>query len=349
RLDILEQLLHQGVIMVGELLQHRESRLFLTTLVVAFERDHFGCGMLAIDEGALEREIDKALDQVAAPDWDLAEHQRDARCRLQRRKRLANTLLGLVDLVEEKKPGNVEILELAHDQLQLRQLALVGFADDDGGIDRGQRRAHVVDEFDRTGTIDEGIAFAHEGGGDGGEPDAHLVGARLGAHIASRGAGLHCALLRDRSRARQDRFKQRCFSALEWSHQRDAPGTAGTSDVLSHSPSPHLEHGPSRAFSGEVESHDRRQKILQFELERRPFASPYPTWQKALLRVGRDIVSVSLRFGKANAALLTEDRAAAKATTQLSDRLLSNRNARHRRCGTGRMGLPENARSASAL
>jgi hypothetical protein len=40
-------------------------------------------------------------------------------------------------------------------------------------------------------------------------------------------------------------------------------------------------------------------------LERRPFALPYPTWQKALLRVGKHIVSVSSQFGKANAARLT--------------------------------------------
>jgi hypothetical protein len=37
-----------------------------------------------------------------------------------------------------------------------------------------------------------------------------------------------------------------------------------------------LEHGPSKAFSGEVVISGRRQKMPQFKLERSPSAEPFP-------------------------------------------------------------------------
>ena len=142
--------------------------------------------------------------------------------------------LGLVDLVEEQEARNIEVFELAQDQLQLRHLLLVGLAHHHRGIDRRQRRAHVVDEFDRAGTIDEGVAVAHEIGGGDRELDAHLVMARLLGGIADAGAGIHRALALDRAGAREDRFEQRGLAALERAHQRDAPGTRGSRAVLCH-------------------------------------------------------------------------------------------------------------------
>ena len=186
RLDVLQQLLHQRVVVIGELFQHREARFLLAVEIAAFQRHDFGRLVFAIDEGALQREIDETFDQVAVPDRDLPQHQRHARGRLQGRQRLADALVGAVDLVQKQKTGNAQILQLAQDDLQLRQLLLVRLADHDRGIDRGQRGAHVMRELDRAGTIDKGVTVAHEGGGGGGEPDAHLVVARLGAGIADR-------------------------------------------------------------------------------------------------------------------------------------------------------------------
>ena len=167
RLDVFEQLLHQRVVVIGELFQHREAGFLLAVEIAAFQRHDFGRLVLAIDEGAFQREIDEALDQLAVPDRNLPQHQRHARGRLQGRQRLADALVGAVDLVEKQKARNAEILELAQDDLQLRQLLLVRLADHDRGIDRRQRGAHVVRELDRAGTIDKGVAVAHEGGGGG--------------------------------------------------------------------------------------------------------------------------------------------------------------------------------------
>ena len=162
--------------------------------------------MFAIDEGALQREIDKAFDQFAVPDRNLPQHQRHARCRLQGRERLADALVGAIDLVQEQKAGNSEVLELAQNDLQLRQLLLVGFADHDCGVDRGKRGAHVMRELDRTGTIDKGVTVAHEIGGGGGEAGAHLVVARLGAGIADGSSGIDAAGVTNGARPRQYGF-----------------------------------------------------------------------------------------------------------------------------------------------
>ena len=167
RLDVFEQLLHQRVVMVGELLQHREARFLLAVEIAAFQLHDFGRLVLAIDEGALQREIDETFDQFAVPDRNLPQHQRHARRRLQGRQRFADALVGAIDLVQKQKARNAQILELAQDDLQLRQLLLVRLADHDRGIDRGKRGAHVVRELDRAGTIDKGVAVAHETGGGG--------------------------------------------------------------------------------------------------------------------------------------------------------------------------------------
>jgi hypothetical protein len=68
--------------------------------------------------------------------------------------------------------------------------------------------------------------------------------AGFSAGVADGSSGIDAAGTGNRARARQYRFKKGGFTALEWAHQRDAPWTAGTSDVLSHSPPPHLELGP---------------------------------------------------------------------------------------------------------
>ena len=83
RLDILEQLLHQRVVVVGQRLQHGEARFLLAAGVLAGEVDHFGRGVFLVDKGTLEREVDEAGDDLVLPDRNLAQQQRRARRRLQ--------------------------------------------------------------------------------------------------------------------------------------------------------------------------------------------------------------------------------------------------------------------------
>ena len=193
RRNVLKQLLEQPIVVIGELFQHGEPSFLLAIEIARFEIDHFRGHVLAIDECALQREIDEAGDQIALPDRYLPQHQRRARRRLQDCERFANTLVGLVDLVQEKKARNPEIFQFAHDDLQLRQLALVSFADDHSGIDRRQCRAHIVREFDGAGTIDKGVAVTHEGGCRRSHADAHAMAARLRRRISDGVACFDCA------------------------------------------------------------------------------------------------------------------------------------------------------------
>ena len=82
-LDVLEQLLHQAVVVVGERLQHGEAGLGLARPVLVVHVDDLARRMLAVDEGALEREVDEAGDDAGLPDRDVAQHQRHAARRLQ--------------------------------------------------------------------------------------------------------------------------------------------------------------------------------------------------------------------------------------------------------------------------
>src|SRR5438477_6970993 len=136
RRNVLEQLLHQDVVVIGELFQHREARSLLAVEIAGFQRHYFGGLVLAVNEGAFQRQIDEARDQIAVPDRNLAQHQRSPGRWLQGPERLANSLVGAIDLVEKQNARNAEVFEFAQDDLELRQLALIGFADDYGGIYR---------------------------------------------------------------------------------------------------------------------------------------------------------------------------------------------------------------------
>jgi hypothetical protein len=71
RLDVLEQLLHQLVVVVGQRLQHGEARGLLAIERVAFQRHDLRRRMLLVDVGALEGEIDEAGDEVAGKGREL--------------------------------------------------------------------------------------------------------------------------------------------------------------------------------------------------------------------------------------------------------------------------------------
>ena len=267
RRNVLEQLLHQLVVVVGERLQHGEARFLLAVEILALERNDLGRRLFAVDIGALEREVDVTGDDLVLPDRDLAQQQRHARGRLQQLDGIANALVGLVDLVEKQKAGNLQLFELAQDQLQLRHLALVGLAHDHRRVDRRQGGAHVVDEFDRTRTIDEGVVVAHEGRGGDRKLDAHLVVARFLAGVADRRARIRRALALDRAGAGEYGFEQRCLAALERTHKCNAPWAPWSAAVVSHECLPRNSRsglsGPSGlSFQGRM----RMASVLEFRL-----------------------------------------------------------------------------------
>ena len=152
RIDVADQLLHQRVVVVGELLKHEIARLLFLRDDARRHLDDARRRGLAVDEGALEREVDESGGDAVLPDRNLTQQQRGAGGRLEHLQRLAQAPAGLVDLVEKQDARQAELFELAKDDLQRRDLSRIGLANDDGGVADRQGVAHVVDEFDRAGS-----------------------------------------------------------------------------------------------------------------------------------------------------------------------------------------------------
>ena len=225
RLDVLEQLLHQLVVVIGQRFQHGKSRRLFQIGGVAFERHHLRGSVFLVNKCTLQRQIDEPTDDLAGERRDLPQNELGARGRLQQIEHIADAGMGFVDLVDEQNAGNFPVFQFAQDQLQLRDFFLVHFADHHGGVDRRQYRAHVLNEFHRTGTVKEGVIVAHEVGGGDRQLDAHPMMARLFARVADGVAGLDGALARNRAGACEYRFEQGRLAALERTDQRDAART----------------------------------------------------------------------------------------------------------------------------
>ena len=227
RRHVLQQLLHQRVVIVGELLQHREARFLLQRRERVGDGHHLARRVLAIDVSALEREIDEAGDDVVLPDRQLAQHERLAARRLKHRHDVAHARLGLVDLVDEQKMRDAAILELLEDQLECRHLLLVGLAYHDRRVAGGERVGRVGLEFDRARAIEEGETVAQEIDGRRVEFDTHAVMARFVRRIPDSIGASHRALAGDGAGAREDGFEKRRLAAEIGANQCDAAGAAG--------------------------------------------------------------------------------------------------------------------------
>src|SRR6185437_8278889 len=118
-----------------------------------------------------------------------------------------------------------EVFEFAKDDLERRDLARVGLADDHRGVADGQGVAHVVDEFDRARGIEESEPVAEiVDAGDIGL-DAHRMAARLRTRIADGRAFAHRPLPRDAPAARQYPLEKAGFAALKRPDDGDETGT----------------------------------------------------------------------------------------------------------------------------
>ena len=150
--------------------------------------------MLAVDIGALERQIDETDGDAVLPDRHLPRQQRRARRRLQHRERFAHAEARRVDLVHEQEMRDAQLLELAQRELQREDLARIGLAHDDRRVDERQHVARFMGEFHRSRKIDEGVLVAEIVGVADVGLDAHLMRARLRAGVAdaralARGSG----------------------------------------------------------------------------------------------------------------------------------------------------------------
>ena len=215
RINILQQLFHQRVVMVRQSFQHGVARLNLARLVGVRNGNHFALGMLAENIGALRRKVDCANRDSVFPDRNLPQQQRGFGGWLKQRQQIAHRTGCLVNLVQKQHMRQADILKAAQHKLERRDLFLVRLSHHDCHVGGGEHRLSLVGELDGTGAVNEGQALAHVGGGGDGGFDAHLVRFGLRGIVADRGAGAGLGGFCNRFGAFQQRLEQRGFARCE--------------------------------------------------------------------------------------------------------------------------------------
>ena len=151
RIDVGEQLLHQGVVEVGQLFEHMEPGVGLDLGQFRGQLDHFGRLSSAPHVGALERQIDEAGDVLALDDRQLARHQGRRTHRRQGGQQGVDRSAGLVHAVHEQGPGHAKRLELTDHRLDERRLGRIRIGDHDGQVHRRQSRIALGGQFQGAG------------------------------------------------------------------------------------------------------------------------------------------------------------------------------------------------------
>jgi hypothetical protein len=194
-----QQLLEQGIVMVGELLQH--VRALQRLAVGQVGRDVLLLGGLAgpIIISSLQGDIDEARDLFSIADRDPAGDQGRFAHRLQRLEQGLDRAARLIDLVDEDHVRKAERLEPPQRRLCEEGAGGIGIDDDQSEVCRGDAECAVGGEADGARHVDQGVAVAHIVVMDEVELGGAAAGARLRARIADAGAVRHRALPPDRA------------------------------------------------------------------------------------------------------------------------------------------------------
>ena len=146
-IDVLEQLFHQHIVVIGDLLEHFETGLDLARLLLVRDFDNFAGGMFLIDVRAFECQVDKTGRNAVFPNRYLPDDQRHRRCRLQRLQQAPDAAAELVDLVDEQKMRNAAFFKGSQNCLQCGKFLVVGLCHDDGDINDCERSVGLALEF----------------------------------------------------------------------------------------------------------------------------------------------------------------------------------------------------------
>ena len=120
------------------------------------DADQFRRLALAVTVGPLAHEIDIAGDMAALEDWHLPRHQRRGGIFLQGRDDRAGRAIERIDFIDQNEMRHAFILEHPQQGRDGARAGRIGFADDDGDIDRHDGRMYFMRELDRARTIEDG-------------------------------------------------------------------------------------------------------------------------------------------------------------------------------------------------
>ena len=231
RLPVLDQLLEQVVVELGEVLEQRAARLVLAVEVAGGDLDELRGLALAVGPGALGDEIDGAGDLAAVADRDLAEDDGVDGVVLQRGDDVADAGGGLVDAVDEDdrgRPGGFGGVQVGGGE---QRRGRVGADADHRGVGGEERVGGDVQELDGAGGVDRLPGLAEMG--EARDPELARGGRRVRlalerAHpVDQRGlAGVGSAENRDSARHVSPPW---CFSFSISDHRADGPRISSAS------------------------------------------------------------------------------------------------------------------------
>ena len=208
---VLQHLLQQRVVVVGQHLQQRAARLGLPLPRLLGRGDALGGRAAAVAVGAPAHHVDIAGDPLAVADRHLAQHELAPGLALQRVEGVAHRPGQRVELVDEDDRRRARFLQLAEERAEVGGALGRGFAHHHGQIGDGQRAIRVVREFDGAGAVEDRPGIAEQVAV--GEPQLRSRAAR-GARAAGRG---------DAGR-RQQRLEQGGLAASLRAYQREGAG-----------------------------------------------------------------------------------------------------------------------------
>jgi len=225
-IDLLQQLLEQGVVEIRQGLQQLVAGLRLAIGDGARQLDECRRFALAVLVGALAHQIDIAGDLLAVADRHLPQGQRPGREALQGAQDLAHALAGLIHLVDQDDMRDVVIVEELEDRTGGGGLAGLGLDDDDGDVGDHAGVAGVEGELDAAGGVDEGPAVAEVAAVTDGQLGAGATVAGFGGGVTDGIAVLDGTLALNRAGGVQQCFEQAGLAGLVGAEDRGAAGRA---------------------------------------------------------------------------------------------------------------------------
>ncbi len=177
---ILQELFHQGVVEIGQGLEHETACLVLSFAHAVWHLDHVGRCARFVFIGLLGDEIDITHDVFAVADGNLGDQKRGFGHILHGGKQITHQRGRAVHLVDEDHGRNAVLFKELEDRPQGGGPFNDGFVNDDGGVDSHQGVACFGEKLDGAGTIDDVERYAFERGVGSADLGRHLALACLG-------------------------------------------------------------------------------------------------------------------------------------------------------------------------
>ncbi len=237
RLGVLEQLLEQRVVEIGELLDQFGAGLRLVVPETVGQRDQVGSLTRLVAVGALADQIDIAGNlALAAAQRHLAQHQGPLGVGLQRRQDIAHPPgAGGVELVDKDHVRDVVAVEEAQQRANRDGAIDLGLADDDHDIGGKHRLLRLVDQLDIAGAVEDRPGIVEEFGVGDVEFGRHLPRPRLGDMVADRAAVAYAATAGNAAADKQQCFHQRGLARQIRADQGDTAVACGVGHRHLHS------------------------------------------------------------------------------------------------------------------